>query len=89
MMLLYNNVDTTSRVYMCTVSFGPWVSKLEQTWSRNAVHVSKLALPLRVLDLGKLGSVHLDALSCRIPSNGKGDKRHRIIGLRLMLASTD
>lgn len=34
------------------------------TWSRNTVHVSKLALPLRILDLGKLGSVHLDALSC-------------------------
>lgn len=35
---------------------------VEQTWSRNTMHVSKLALPLRILNLRKLGGVHLDAL---------------------------
>lgn len=40
---------------------GPLSGSVEQTWSRNTVHISKLALPLRILNLRKLGHVHLDA----------------------------
>lgn len=69
----FKNSVTTQlllRSDLCTSGLKHW---RWPTWSRDAMNISKLALPLLVPNLGQLGHVHLD----RLVDTTKGETRSK------------